>query len=434
MKHALVIPLAVQGHVATTYRFALQLARRGVTITFVTMAKDVPKMQAFEELQGLDFRVISYPPSLTTPSSAARLSAIEDLITASGVHFKPILEEFKARKKSGLPGPTCVVYDWFCTWARDVAEELNIPLYTFFSTGAIYVRCLQEFPRLLSKEGPLKIKEDGALQKFEGSLSVPGLPPLTFADLPMASFTARPQLDLVFAKAMEKADVIIVNTFYELEYPQIDEIERRLVDQAFTSGGKKTELFLVGPLSNTATFKDISFARIGLKSGKLEHDTKGVESLQWLYSQPPHSVLYICLGSLYDWKPLQMQILTHSAVGGFLTHCGWNSLIESVSAGVPLICWPQAAEQHLNRKYIVDVLKIGVDLGPRVSGSTFVRHEEFEKAVRFLMVEDDGKAMRSKVRELMLTASAAVTAGGASSRALDEISKRIPGNCTNILA
>ncbi|KAL3697421.1 hypothetical protein R1sor_011497 [Riccia sorocarpa] len=419
MKHALVIPLAAQGHVAATYRLSLQLARRGVTITFVTLANDVPNMKAYEELQGLDFRIISYPPSLAAAPSAAGFSAFGDLMKASGVHFKPILDDLK---------------------------------------------------------------------EFEGSLSVPGLPPLTYADLPTGSVCARPQLGIAIGKGMEKAEGIIVNTFYELEYPQVDEIERRLVEQASTSGSKKTELFLVGPLSNAANFKNLSFSRIGLKAGKLEHDTKGVESLQWLYSQPPHSVLYICMGSVYDWNPSQvnelalalessgqrflwvlpvggqiasldavlpagfeermrsrgiglvatgwvpqLQILTQSAVGGFLTHCGWNSSIESISAGVPLICWPQVAEQHLNRKYIVDVLKIGVDLGPRVSGSTFVRHEEFEKAVRFLMVEDEGKAMRSKVRELMLTASAAVTAGGASSRALDELSKRIPGNCTNLL-
>ncbi|KAL3697414.1 hypothetical protein R1sor_011490 [Riccia sorocarpa] len=484
MKHALVIPLAAQAHVAGMYRFALQLARRGVTITFVTMAEDVPKMKAYEELQGLDFRLISYSPLLITASSVENFSGLEKFIIDAGVHFKPILEELKARKKSGVPGPTCVVYDRFCTWVGDVAEELKLPLYTFFSCGAILARYLKEVPRLFSEEGPLKIKQDGTLQNFEGIVNVSGLPPLTFADLP-GSTRLRPQNSLNIAKTMEKAELVIVNTFYELEYPQIDAMEQWHADQARTSGRKKTELFLVGPLSSAASFQDVSFTRLGPKAEKT--DTKAGEFLQWLNGQPPQSVLFICMGSLYHWNPLQvyelalalessgqrflwvlplgdhissleavlpagfeermrgmglvasgwvpqLQILSHGAVGGFLTHCGWNSLIESISSGVPVICWPEKAEQFMNRRYFVDVLKIGVNVGPGELGSTFVPHENFEKAFRLLMVEDEGKAIRSKVQKLMLSARAAVTAGGASCRALDEISTRIPGNYTNVPA
>ncbi|KAL2644199.1 hypothetical protein R1flu_011786 [Riccia fluitans] len=481
MKHALVIPVALQAHVAGIHRFALQLARRGVTVTFVTMASDIPKMKAYEELQGLDFNLISYSPSLTPPSSAAKFSDIKDLIASTGVQFSPILEDLKARQNVGLPGPTCIVYDRFCTWAADVAEQLNLPLYTFYSCGAILTRYLQEAPRLLSEEGPLRVKEDGTLQEFDGCLNIAGLPPLMMADLPR-SVRPHPQLAVSIGKAMERAAVVIVNTFYELEYPQIDAIERRLEEQAFTSGKKKTELFLVGPLSNIATFKDLSFTRVGAKPGL---DTEGVESLQWLQNQPYQSVLFICMGSMNIWNPQQvyelalaleaseqrflwvlptgphlpsldavlptgfeqrmrrigliatgwvpqLQILTHPAVSSFLTHCGWNSLIESISSGVPLIYWPQRAEQHLNRRYFLDVLKIGVDVGPREVDSSLVSHEKFEKAFRLLMLEGEGKAIRSRVQALMLKARAAVTGGGPSSRALDELTKRIPGNYTSI--
>ncbi|MFS7908803.1 putative UDP-glucuronosyl/UDP-glucosyltransferase, UDP-glycosyltransferase family [Helianthus anomalus] len=66
-----------------------------------------------------------------------------------------------------------------------------------------------------------------------------------------------------------------------------------------------------------------------------------------------------------DWSP-QLLILLHSSVGGFLTQCGWNSVLEGVSAGVPMITWPQFAEQFLNEKLIVQVLGIGVSVGAPV--------------------------------------------------------------------
>ena len=62
------------------------------------------------------------------------------------------------------------------------------------------------------------------------------------------------------------------------------------------------------------------------------------------------------------WAP-QVLILDHEAVGGFMTHCGWNSTIESIAAGVPMVTWPLYAEQFCNEKLVKDVLKIGVDVG-----------------------------------------------------------------------
>ncbi|KAL2644200.1 hypothetical protein R1flu_011787 [Riccia fluitans] len=396
------------------------------------MASDIPKMKAYEELQGLDFNLISYSPSLTPPSSAAKFSDIKDLIASTGVQFSPILEDLKARQNVGLPGPTCIVYDRFCTWAADVAEQLNLPLYTFYSCGAILTRYLQEAPRLLSEEGPLHVKEDGTLQEFEGCLNIAGLPPLMMADLPR-SVRHHPQSAVSIGKAMERAAVVIVNTFYELEYPQIDAIERRLEEQAITS-----VLFICMGSMNIWNPQQVYELALALEASE--------QRFLWVLPTGPHlPSLDAVLPTGFEqrmrrmglvatgWVP-QLQILTHPAVGSFLTHCGWNSLIESISSGVPLIYWPQGAEQHLNRRYFVDVLKIGVDVGPREVDSSLVRLEKFEKAFRLLMLEDEGKAIRSRVQALMLKARAAVTDGGPSSRALDELTKRIPGNYTSISA
>lgn len=64
----------------------------------------------------------------------------------------------------------------------------------------------------------------------------------------------------------------------------------------------------------------------------------------------------------------QAAILDHRAIGGFVTHCGWNSVVEAVSAGVPMATWPPFAEQFYNEKLVVGVLRVGVCVGAEVWG------------------------------------------------------------------
>ncbi|CAN0846382.1 UDP-glycosyltransferase 73B4 [Linum grandiflorum] len=105
------------------------------------------------------------------------------------------------------------------------------------------------------------------------------------------------------------------------------------------------------------------------------------------------------------WAP-QVRILDHEAVGGFMTHCGWNSIMEGVTAGVPMVTWPIQAEQFLNEKLVTDVLKVGVGVGAQ---------EEIEKAVReVMMVGEDAKDTRMKAAQLKEFARRANDKGGSS--------------------
>ncbi|KAJ3689229.1 hypothetical protein LUZ61_018393 [Rhynchospora tenuis] len=118
------------------------------------------------------------------------------------------------------------------------------------------------------------------------------------------------------------------------------------------------------------------------------------------------------------WAP-QIAILSHPAVGGFVTHCGWNSTLESVAAGVPVVAWPLYAEQFLNVKLIADVLKIGVSVGTREAmpfrgdkeDVISVNKEDVVKAVEKLM---NGKEERRRVAELKERAKMALEKGGSS--------------------
>lgn len=102
-----------------------------------------------------------------------------------------------------------------------------------------------------------------------------------------------------------------------------------------------------------------------------------------------------------------------------MTHCGWNSSLESVVFGVPTIGWPQGAEQLLNCRYLADNLKVAEQL-PTGEGNS-VKRNEVERVVRRVMADSEGRAMRSRAVELKRKAAAAMGEGGSQSRYLQEL-------------
>ncbi|MBA0574046.1 hypothetical protein Golob_001284, partial [Gossypium lobatum] len=122
------------------------------------------------------------------------------------------------------------------------------------------------------------------------------------------------------------------------------------------------------------------------------------------------------------WAP-QVLILSHQAIGGFLTHCGWNSTIEGISAGVPLITWPLFADQFANEKLAVQIVEIGVRVGveePMRWGEeekigVLVKKEDVEAAIEKLMDEgEEGEERRKRAKRLGEMANKAVEIGGSS--------------------
>ncbi|KAH1072846.1 hypothetical protein J1N35_025174 [Gossypium stocksii] len=98
------------------------------------------------------------------------------------------------------------------------------------------------------------------------------------------------------------------------------------------------------------------------------------------------------------WAP-QAQILSHPSVGGFLYHCGWNSTLESITNGVPMIAWPLYAEQKMNAAMLTEDFEIAVR--PKVSTTEeIVGRGEIEAMVRMMMVDKEGHAMKNIVQEL----------------------------------
>lgn len=467
-KHVLVIPVPLQAHIAGILRHSIELARRGVTVTFVGLEEEITLLKTFEELQGLDFNLVSYKETGGQPDIFKFLTSARDF-------FEPIYHKLREDRQAGLPGPTSIIADKFLSWASDIAKQLKVSYYPFYACGAIFVRTLQAYPQLFT-DGTLNAEEatEGMAKgrrlvtQYDGVVKIQGLPALEYREMLNSNLGVDFYFDI--GNAIEESDGLIVNTFYELEAPQIDAIEQSWIDNPPIR--KNPKLFLVGPISTAATFKNRSFVGGGL-------DELGTKCLQWLDGQPFQSVAYICLGSIVTftleevtelavsleatnqrflwvikngtegalppdfeartrdrgltvkgWVP-QLQILQHPSVGGFVTHCGWNSIIESISCGVPMACWPQLRnDQFFNCRYLVDVLKIAVEVRPQQitlpTPTSPKKNAEFERAVNLLMSSEERNAMRSRVQVLQKKVEATVADGGASKKALDDLVESIP--------
>nr|UHB15568.1 UDP-glycosyltransferase [Paris polyphylla] len=293
---------------------------------------------------------------------------------------------------------------------------------------------------------------------------VPGLPDrieLTRAQVP--GFMLTPNMQM-FREEMfrteEAADGVVVNSSDDLEPPYKEWYEKTI--------GKK--VWTIGPMS----MYNRNASEMALRGNKAAIDND--RCLSWLDSMTPSSVLYVSFGSLVrttitqlieiglgleasghpfiwvikgsekmseveewlkefesrtsergliikGWAP-QVMILSHQAVGGFMTHCGWNSTLEGLSAGVPMITWPHFAEQFLNERLVIDVAKVGVPVGVKSpttwaldTGEVMVKREEVERAVRVLMDGGkEGEERRARAKEMEAKARKTIEEGGSSFR------------------
>jgi hypothetical protein len=118
------------------------------------------------------------------------------------------------------------------------------------------------------------------------------------------------------------------------------------------------------------------------------------------------------------WAP-QREVLAHGAVGGFVTHCGWNSVLEAIMGGVPMLAWPMYAEQRMNKVFLVEDLRLAVAL--EGYDKEIVKDEEVAAKVKWLMESDGGRELRERTRAAMRKAKEALSDSGGSSTALLEL-------------
>lgn len=263
------------------------------------------------------------------------------------------------------------------------------------------------------------------------------------------------------AKMFGLAKGLLVNSFFELEPGAFKALEE---------GHEwcKPDIYPIGPL---------------IRSGSEDRRGDGFECLKWLDNHPVGSVLFVSFGSggtlsqeqlnelafgleessqrflwviksphgksnasyfnaqshldpfgflpkgfvdrvkdrgwvVSTWAP-QVEILSHSSTEGFLTHCGWNSTLESVVKGVPMIAWPLFAEQKMNAVMMTDGL--GVAYRVKFDKNGLVGREEISKSVRSLIEGEDGYKMRLKMGKLKDQAAVSLSQDGSSTRSLQSV-------------
>ncbi|KAL0845054.1 hypothetical protein Bca101_018300 [Brassica carinata] len=132
-------------------------------------------------------------------------------------------------------------------------------------------------------------------------------------------------------------------------------------------------------------------------------------------------------GMICGWSP-QVEILAHKAVGSFVSHCGWNSIVESLWFGVPIVTWPMYAEQQLNAFMMVKELKLAVEmkLDYRVLVDELVSANEIETAIRCMMNKDDN-LVRKRVIDASQMLRKATLNGGSSYTATAKIIQDVTG-------
>nr|WIW42893.1 UDP-glycosyltransferase [Nicotiana tabacum] len=119
-----------------------------------------------------------------------------------------------------------------------------------------------------------------------------------------------------------------------------------------------------------------------------------------------------------EWAP-QLEILAHSSTGGFMSHCGWNSCIESITMGVPIAAWPMHSDQPINGFLVMEILKIGLIVREWEKREELVSASTIENVVRKLMASEEGDEIRKRADELGEAVRLSTEKRGASRMELD---------------
>ncbi|XP_021723732.1 scopoletin glucosyltransferase-like [Chenopodium quinoa] len=435
--HVIFFPMIGHGHMIPMLDIAKLFSSHQVKTTIVTTPSNAPTftkpLESYRNVgPKIDIEIIPFPSKETTclPEGvenfehATSPELVAKLWKATLLLQKPlrvVLEKYK---------PNCLIADKLFAFATEVAAEFNIPRLVFHGTGFFLLCALDAITKFEPHKSVLFDEEEFVIPHLPHEIK------LTRLKLPQHIRENDNNNELVeFLKSAveseERSYGVIVNSFYELEQDYADHYRKVMGRRAWH----------IGPVSLCNKENEAKFYR-GKGSSIDEH-----ECLRWLDSKRESSVVYVCFGTLSmfstsqlreiamgleasgqefiwvvkgskdnekedEWLPKkgliirgwapQVLILDHKSIGGFVTHCGWNSILEGVSCGIPMVTWPIFSEQFYNEKLVTEILRIGVGVGAKEWSRTVddanVKSEEINEAITRVMVGDEALEMRSKAK------------------------------------
>uniref|UniRef100_K3Y254 Glycosyltransferase n=2 Tax=Setaria italica TaxID=4555 RepID=K3Y254_SETIT len=430
--HILVVCYPGQGNIDPMLRLAKRIAAKGLLVTCCSSSIVRDKLAAASG-------VSAGGDGVPAGRGRVRFDFLDDHLDGIKLDLDDYLRQLETGGRHAEAGRpvACLIGNPFLPWVTDVAAEAGIPSAVLwvqscavFSIYYHFVHGLAEFPR-----------EDD----YDARFALPGLPDLSVADVPSFLLPSHPYKifgDIIQDqfRNMARASWVFVNSFADLE---------RDVFAALPSVRPcPPQLISVGPLVEIGGQDDDAAVRGDLIEA-------ADDCVAWLDAQAPRSVVYASLGSVVmlsaeavaemahgfastsrpflwvvrpDTRPLlsegfldaagsrgmivpwspQDRVLAHAAVACFLTHCGWNSTLETVAAGVPVVAFPQWGDQCTDAKFLVDELRMGVHLRAPL------RREGVREAVDAVTTGPEADAVLANAKSWSRAAQAAVAPGGSS--------------------
>ncbi|KVI08240.1 crocetin glucosyltransferase, chloroplastic-like [Cynara cardunculus var. scolymus] len=434
----LIVAFSGHGHVMPSLRFAKRLLNMGVDVTYCTSLSVVRRMEKETTPHGLTFAPFSDGHDGGKQPNTTLQQFISDF-AANGA--SAVAEIIGSATAAGQPFDH-LVYTTVTPWAAWVANAHGVKSTLLWCQTAtimnIYYYYFNGNQSLISSTNSDPIF----------SINLPGLPPLTTADLPSFVLPSCPKEDDIYLRilkdhvdALKLSSRILVNSFNDLEFESIGAI-------------KKLEFLPIGPLvpSEVVVGKESK----NNTSGKDFFEKWEDGYIHWLNTKATSSVVYVSFGTIatfsmdqmeeiaigllesrrpflwairdsgiaeklskieelkkqgmiVDWCS-QVEVLSHQAIGCFLTHCGWNSTLEALVAGIPMVVFPQWSDQQTNGKMVEDVWRTGIRVRRR-EGDGMVEGVEIQRCVKIVMGDEEMKKNAENWRKL---AREALNNGGSS--------------------
>ncbi|KAJ4976127.1 hypothetical protein NE237_001233 [Protea cynaroides] len=416
LPHVLVVPAPAQSHVMSLMRLSHKLADHGIKITFVNTdfiqsKVTVPMLRKGAE-ENSKIHLVSVPDGLEPDDDRRDVQKLsESILNVMPGHLENLIKRIKESNED--EELTCIISDMTFWWPLKLAEKMGIRGAAFWPAAAGTLALSLHISTL--KEAGI-IDDNGTLTKNEMIQLSPTMPGISTSELIWNCTADKNMQKVIFEtavnanQAIKACNWILCNTALQLEPWASDLIPN---------------IQPIGPLF-CINCHDQSACNF------LQEDST---CMNWLDQQPLRSVIYVAFGSISSlnqqqfnelalgleyvgrpflwvvrpdftnglvtkypdgfianhgkivtWAP-QQKLLAHPSIACFLTHCGWNSILDAVTMGVPFLCWPNQFDQFLHKNYICDVWKVGLALNP--DGSGIVSGDQIRKKIDKLLRDED---------------------------------------------